>query len=204
MSAYPPGLSGALWPIHPKPLADELLSCWLIRIARGFGTTAERFCQQVWNETVWKGDMDVNPGEHVLRVLAARTGTPYKDVVGMTLAAYGRRLSAPLATLFDEAAGGKRLRFCGVCLQEDDLPYYRREWRLSFTAVCARHGTPLLSNCGGCSRIVDVERIPLDAESLAVCFACGGKIYEKGGAIQRSDRMAPLMAFERRLCRVLG
>ena len=99
MSACPPGLSGTLWPIHPKPLADELLSCWLIRIARGFGTTAERFCRQVWSETVWKGDIDVDPGEHVLRVLAARTGTAYKDVAGMTLAAYERRLSAPLATL---------------------------------------------------------------------------------------------------------
>jgi hypothetical protein len=204
MSAYPPGLSGTLWPIHPKPLADELLSCWLIRIARGFGTTAERFCRQVWSETVWKGDIDVDPGEHVLRVLAASTGTAYEDVAALTLAAYGRRLSAPLAALFDEAAGGKRLRFCGVCLKEDAIAYYRREWRLSFVAVCARHETPLLSNCGGCGRIVNLQQIPLDAESLAVCFACGGKVYEKGSTIQRSDRMARLMEFERRLRRMLG
>jgi len=122
----------------------------------------------------------------------------------MTLAAYEQRLSAPLPSLFDAAASGKRLRFCGVCLKEDAIAYYRREWRLSFVTVCARHGALLLNKCGGCGRIVDVERVPPDAESLAVCFACGGNIYAEGGKLQSLDRMARLMEFARRLCRVLG
>jgi hypothetical protein len=32
----PAGLSGVLWPIHPKPLEDEQLSSWMIRLARAY------------------------------------------------------------------------------------------------------------------------------------------------------------------------
>ena len=32
--AIPEHLSGTIWPIHPKPLPDELLTSWMVRIAR--------------------------------------------------------------------------------------------------------------------------------------------------------------------------
>jgi len=119
-----------------------------------------------WSKPVWCDDIDANADAQVLRVVAVKTGTPYKRVVGIRLASYERHLTPPVPRLFDEAERGKWLRFCGTCLKEDAIPYYRREWRLSFVTVCARHGTLLLSGCGNCGRIVDVRQIPLDAIHL--------------------------------------
>jgi TniQ len=31
------GLSGEFWPIRPKPYDDELLSSWIVRLARAYG-----------------------------------------------------------------------------------------------------------------------------------------------------------------------
>jgi TniQ len=123
-----------------------------------------RACSQAWPEPVWNGDIDINAGARVLRVLAARTGTPYEHVRAMTLSAYAHHLTAPVPSLFDEAAAGKKLRFCGTCLQEDAIPYYRREWRLSFITACVPHQAPLRRNCAECGRAVDLQQVPLEAD----------------------------------------
>ena len=204
MSVPAPGLSGLLWPIHPKPLPDELLSCWLIRIARGFGTTVDRFCEQVWPEPVWGGDFDLSVGKEILRLMAVRTGTPYDQVAQMPLTVYADHLSAPAPTLFDAAARGKGLRFCQMCLDKDAIPYYRRAWRLSFVTVCALHGARLATKCAGCGRGTDLQAVPLDeAESLAVCFACTNKISGARAVNIHPQRVRRAGAMQQRLYRLL-
>jgi hypothetical protein len=34
---------GTLWPIHPKPFRDEILSSWLSRIGNAFGLSLHNF-----------------------------------------------------------------------------------------------------------------------------------------------------------------
>lgn len=203
MKGRPPGLSGRLWPVHPKPLPDELLSSWLIRIARGFRTRVNVFCEQVWSEPVWKGDIDVSVAPAVLDELARRTATPYSRVVETTLAAFADRLTGPVPSLFDDADRGKGLRFCPACLREDAVAYYRREWRLSFVTICSRHGTALHQACAACGRMLDVAEVPMDAQSLAVCSVCGQNVFGVAALELHSASTTRLRHLQQRLHRLL-
>ena len=53
------GLSGTLWPAHPKPLPDELLSSWMVRIAGQHGLKLHTFASAVWpGISIWNRDID--------------------------------------------------------------------------------------------------------------------------------------------------
>ncbi len=64
------------------------------------------------------------------------------------------------------------LQFCPQCLAEDEEPYFRREWRLATTIVCARHGSRLLDRCPACGQGL----APINQASLRPqndCATCG-------------------------------
>jgi len=50
------GVRTALWPIRYKPLPDELLSSWLVRLAHGHGLKVQTFCNLIFGNRrqVWK------------------------------------------------------------------------------------------------------------------------------------------------------
>ncbi len=54
------GLSGSLLPVHLKPLPDELLSSWLVRIAHGHGMKLQTFCAVIFGreKSIWNRDID--------------------------------------------------------------------------------------------------------------------------------------------------
>ena len=85
------------------------------------------------------------------------TGLTPGAVGGMTLAGAGARaLLLPLRADLSPGQRGRRqaawLQFCPQCLAEDEEPYFRREWRLATTIVCARHGSRLLDRCPACGQ----------------------------------------------------
>lgn len=71
------------------------------------------------------------------------------------------------------------LQFCSHCLAEDELPYYRRWWRLSLAVSCPRHGEFLSDRCPSCAAPVRLQRIePVAAKepsssNIARCHRCG-------------------------------
>src|SRR5687767_8033265 len=53
------GLSGALWPLRLKPYDDELLSSWLVRLSRVYGTETSRFGVSLTRDSsFWSRDID--------------------------------------------------------------------------------------------------------------------------------------------------
>lgn len=44
------------------------------------------------------------------------------------------------------------LRYCPLCLCEDEFPYYRRTWCVDLGVVCDRHAVRLVPNCARCGR----------------------------------------------------
>ena len=69
----PPGLSGSLWPMHPRPLPDELLSSWMVRIARAHGSKPILFWKRQVPFLNFR-TVDRLPGEALLRLISAGTG----------------------------------------------------------------------------------------------------------------------------------
>jgi hypothetical protein len=83
-------LSGKLWPVHPHPYPDELLSSWLVRIAHANGEKVQTFCHHEFGikHQVWNRDIDRLAPEWLLAALSEKTATPMERVYQTTLRRY--------------------------------------------------------------------------------------------------------------------
>jgi Zn ribbon nucleic-acid-binding protein len=186
------GFTSSLWPIRYKPLPDELLSCWLVRLAHGHGLKAQTFCNLIFGNRhqVWNRDIDRLAPAWLVDELCRRTGTPPEIAWNTTLRAYEGllyrkfRMSGALhwilvLKMYHRKREGYGLQFCPTCLAEDAIPYFRTCWRVAFNTVCIRHGTMLLDRCPACGVAVAVHRIDMtrpdsiEIVSLSYCHACG-------------------------------
>ena len=72
-----------LWPCHPKPLPDELLTCWLVRVAHAHQLKVQTFCDQVFGKErqIWNRDCDRLAPRWLVNRLSIQTGTPLSEAV---------------------------------------------------------------------------------------------------------------------------
>ncbi len=169
-----PGLPGELWPIHVRPKPDELLTSWVIRLAHAHGYRSETACALALGHghAFWCRDSDRSAPLEKLAKLAQAGGLDVETLEGLTLRPWAGFLSESIK--IDTGSPGilpagiyhrKRRRFglmaCPVCLTLDDTPYYRRDWRLAFLAVCPEHGVLLLDRCEACSEPIAPYRVDM-------------------------------------------
>lgn len=186
------GLNRLLWPIRYKPLPDELLSCWLVRLAHGHGLKVQTFCNLLFGQRrqVWNRDVDRLGPHWLMEELSRRTGTPLAVVERTCL----RTLQGELFPSFKPSGAlpwvltmgvyhRKRSaygqQFCPLCLRSDEVPYYRRSWRLAFMTVCPTHDVMLHDRCPECTEPLNFHRGEMgrggldDALEMSMCHACG-------------------------------
>jgi hypothetical protein len=186
------GFTDPLWPIRYKPLPDELLSCWLVRLAHGHGLKVQTFCNLMFGNRhqVWNRDIDRLAPVWLVDELVRRTGTSQEMAWGTTLRAYDGflyskfRLSGVLQwiltlKMYHRTRQGFGLQFCPTCLADDAVPYLRKRWRIALNTVCTRHGTMLLDRCPQCGAGVAFHRLDMtrtdaiDVALLSYCHSCG-------------------------------
>jgi len=186
------GFSGHLWPIRYKPLEDELLSSWIVRLAHGHGMKAQTFCNNIFgsSQQVWNRDIDRLAPNWVLDELAKRTGTAPSAVFATTLRSYEGsiyELNRASGTLFwiqtlqiyHRKRDGYGIQYCPQCLKEGPVPYFRKKWRISFCTICPKHDCMLLDRCPHCDTGIAFHRVDTgilnwEAESsIDNCHACG-------------------------------
>lgn len=191
-----PQLKGQLWPIRPRPLPDELLSSWLVRLAHGHGLKVQTFCNLTFGSElqVWNRDIDRLAPPWLLRELVCRTGTPWAIIVRTTLRAYENLLYRKFRSagslqwilglkMYHRKRTGFGLQFCPLCLRLDRVPYYRRSWRVALTTACPIHKTMLHDRCPECHASVAVHRVDmrdrtLGERALSYCHSCGFDLSE--------------------------
>jgi len=85
---------GKVWPAHPKPFPDELLSSWIVRVAQANAIKLQTLSWMLFgNErSPWNRDIDRSAPPWLLKELALHTGTNYWDVFHTTLVTYRQRL----------------------------------------------------------------------------------------------------------------
>ncbi|MGA9995644.1 MAG: TniQ family protein [Pyrinomonadaceae bacterium] len=182
--------SGHLWPIHLKPMEDELLSSWLVRLARFHGLKLHKFSSTVWpGKQIWNRDIDKSADAEIVRTLSVKTGTPVERVKVTTLAAYEdilyekHNLFGPSSWIMPVGVYHRTrkkfgLQYCPLCLAEDKEPYYRRKWRLAFMVLCEKHHIVLYDRCSKCAEPINFHRDELGnhrkqvATSLTRCHVC--------------------------------
>ncbi len=186
------GLTSPIWPIHYKPLPDELLSSWLVRLAHGHGLKVQTFCNLIFgnNQQVWNRDIDRLAPTWLLGQLSYRTGAAPEIVWNTTLRAYegllyGKfRMSGTLPwilalKMYHRKREGYGLQFCPTCLAEDAIPYFRKRWRIAFNTLCLQHKSMLLDRCPKCSMAVAIHRVDMIRSQLTeitpvcCCHECG-------------------------------
>ncbi len=184
-------LSGRLWPAHPKPFSDELLSSWIVRVAEANGIKLQRLCWDLFGNTrsPWNRDIDRSAPKWLLKAMCEHTGTNYWDAYHTTLTiyrniVYPRRLSAgQLRWILPVRTHGMRRegygqQFCPQCLAEDFEPHFRKTWRLALFTFCPTHGVMLYDACPRCGGPVIFHRRDFGVElekagPICRCHACG-------------------------------
>lgn len=186
------GFTSALWPIRYKPLPDELLSCWLVRLAHGHGLKVQTFCNLIFGNQrqVWNRDIDRLAPTWLVDELILRTGISPELAWGTTLRAYEGvlypkfRLAGTLQwiltlKLYHRTRQGYGLQFCPTCLAEDEIPYFRKRWRIALNTVCSKHNTRLFDRCPHCDAAVVFHRLDMAGSTevniapLSYCHSCG-------------------------------
>jgi hypothetical protein len=181
---------GRLWPAHPHPLPDELLSSWIVRVAQANAIKLQTLCWQLFGEdrSPWNWDIDRSAPLWLQRTLRKYTVRSYWDVFHTTLLTYKgrlyprRRLCGQLYWLLPIKAHGMRrmafsLQFCPACLAEDSIPYFRKQWRLALFTYCPKHQCELYDECPSCHEQIVIHRGDFgrelkDALPMHVCHFC--------------------------------
>jgi Zn ribbon nucleic-acid-binding protein len=186
------GLTSSLWPIRYKPLSNELLSCWLVRLAHGHGLKVQTFCNLIFGNRlqVWNRDIDRLAPSWLLDELCLRTGTPDGVARRTTIRQYEGvlyrrfRLTGVLdwilvQKMYHRKRQGFGLQFCPLCLAEDETPYFRTQWRLALNTLCVRHEVMLMDRCPACQAVVAAHRLDMAKHDaihvppLSYCHVCG-------------------------------
>jgi hypothetical protein len=193
-----------LWPIHPQPQIDELLSSWMIRLAHANGYKAHSFYAQFFgrDRQIWTRDIDHHAPPWLLVGLSERTGVPLERIEGLTLRAFASfaferfnesgttRWIMPLS-VYHRTRRAYGQQFCPMCLGEDEVCYLRRHWRLALSTVCIRHAVVLQDRCSECGRPLAPHRADVAARSgwlacrfpMSRCSYCREKLT---GSIQQA------------------
>lgn len=179
------------WPIRYRPLEDELLSSWLVRLSHGLGLKVQTLCNLEFGQQrqVWNRDIDRLGPSWLIETLSQRTGTPLATARKTSIRCYDgvlyRRFKSsgilPWVTrlkMFHRTWQGNGLMFCPACLTEGKTPYYRKSWRIAMNTVCLRHRCMLQDRCPMCKAGVAFTRTDLgnpgmvDFPDLNLCHAC--------------------------------
>lgn len=173
--------------LHPKPQYNELLSSWLTRVARANDTATTSFTNMHFREygknTIWQRDLDIWCPQDLIKRLSEKSHLSKEQIFNMTLKSYEGRLQECIdgktRTRFIQSLGNychiKRnggLRFCPICLKEDTIPYFRKEWRLSFYTACIKHNCFLHNRCRACGTPLVIYK-NYNEKDFTFCYKCG-------------------------------
>jgi len=162
----------------PRP--GELLSSWVNRLAHDHGLLPYAFTHSIWpTKPLLARDLDSFAFPEVSEALIIGTGVTKDQIRQTTLQqfagiVFGHHFRNGLNQWVNPIGvrGRERrqhgLQYCPRCLAEDEIPYFRLSWRLTFVTVCHRHGFQLLDQCGKCGAILAPHRSP----DQSVCYRC--------------------------------
>lgn len=199
-------------PIRPRPLAGELLSSWIVRLAYAQGQKVETLCVRLFGRghAVWSRDIDVHPPERIVGKLAQSTGLDAQSVLQLSLEGSKFELGSrnPSAAVlpwitalgvYHRARRQHGLAYCPICLR-CAAPYYRKAWRLAFVGVCTEHGCNLLDACHQCGEPLAPHRLDrrgsgfIPAPSvLRMCWSCSADLSQ-APAIKASEQLLQFTA----------
>lgn len=181
--------------IVPKPLKDELLSSWLTRMAiehrRPLSEFISLFIRHEGSAIV-RTDMDFLYNEKLFQHLVQKSHLSKKEIFNLSLRCEeGYLYTCDEHDLYPplqiRKLTDKRmhhgLMYCPQCLAEDEIPYFRKQWRYHSLNICTKHWSLHRVMCGKCYSKIEFSKIKHFKE-LCICHKCGNDL--------RKSMVAPL------------
>lgn len=189
-----------LLPGFCKALDDEVLSSWLARLAFRHGISTVALCRMIFNGPYGMDrDIDRLMRRDDIELLAQRTNSTIKQVETTMLSSYKGALFfckdlarekepwlLPCRWLRNPGYRGRHfssgLLFCPFCLKKNG--YFKKEWRLALSFVCAECGCYLLDSCPHCGKgnsfMEDECKFSFSDVNLYMlgCHSCGKDVTE--------------------------
>lgn len=163
----------------PPPLPRESFSSWLSRLCLSQGTSIEAMVKFLGLKIHY--DFDYRFWRMDVKSISKKTGLSIADFKRQrTFSISLRSYDCDSDHYLIRYKRGRRSRFCPLCLQEDEIPYFRMEWRLKLCVSCPIHECFLEEDCHRCKSPITLpinlfakvsDKRPL--ESLANCRSCG-------------------------------
>lgn len=174
-----------------RPREGELLSSWIFRTSFEHQIKLQTFCKIFLdNVNIWNRDIDRSASIDLLRLMAARSDTKLNRAYNTTLGSYegflfeshnkagNTKFILPLGIYHRKRKRYSQM-YCPSCLTSDEnKPYYRKLWRLSFSFVCTKCRCYLRDRCINCGEPVIFFRQELGRKSelpkynIAQCYSC--------------------------------
>lgn len=162
-------------PFAPKPMAMELLSSWLLRVAAAnFISLSDllRGFESQYGPALPSGLMEHSLSDAAVASLSQFCRIAPKQIQALDLCRQAPELNPNLVLRFRKRSSvdlrcvGRRARysFCVDCLSEQPFIYVRWEWVVACLPLCGVHGTLLLDGCRTCR-----EPDPLVFSGFEVC-----------------------------------
>jgi TniQ len=188
----PSVLTAGMLPIHPQLQRDELLSSWIVALARANWLKVHSLCIRLGGNqnTIWNRDVDRMAPEQVIAKLSKMTGVSEERVRASTLAQLAELIDVdhhpngnatwllPLG-VWHRKRLGHGVQFCSMCLGMDKRPYVRRSWRLAYYTECEHHRVLMMDRCPSCGEAFSYfrgelgNRNQINAANLNFCVGCG-------------------------------
>lgn len=170
--------------VRPSPLEGEALSSWRQRC--GWANGYKLFPTP--DERTRRVDSDLGLQPDVYEWLAKCHRIDIVKIYEMTLRKYVGICVEPFKVRqkpmwwlnsrygLSSVEGGPM--FCPTCLCEDEIPYFRLEWRFGFVTTCLKHKSLLVDQCPLCharvwpSGIGSKQKISPGFVSFSFCWSC--------------------------------
>lgn len=159
-----------IWPSFLWPEENELFSSWICRFSNNNEIRSESIIKNYFDNSInlWNRDIDMFAPKIIINYLEQHTPLKLNEIENLFLKSYEGIVfekANPFGFTENVLKLGVNHRkrksfgivFCPSCLNED-IAYFRKEWRLSFSIFCEKCNCKLLEKCPSCNNPVSFHR----------------------------------------------
>lgn len=163
-------------PSHPPPEPFESLTSYLMRLAKSNGISSmdglSAVCFPHQDRRIAHEIADYPPTsfESLMKVATCSRESLLSTTFFHVATKFGRSTHPQPLSRFLSGAVSDFLRYCPVCLAEQQTPHYLLSWRFHMLSYCTKHRCRLLEICGQCGRSIPLFVSPF---KIGYCPLCG-------------------------------
>lgn len=176
-----------IWPFHPPPQKDEVLSSWIMRLAYLHHIRPIQLLGILDRESVRK-KIDIEPRKELVNKLSINTKVSIKEILRTTYSSYqffgtgDYKKSSTFKMLIKHhtittSINTTYYSYCPLCFREDIVPYFRMHWRFALVAFCSKHKCELIEKCNNCGSSIVIHNNDI-VRKLENCYECGYDLRE--------------------------